>query len=384
MRVAFNQDSSCVVCGTPQGFRVYNCSPFGRFYASNESESGIQGVGLAEMLFSTSLVVITGSAENNIENTSPRQLAVVNTRRTGPQSLICELTFPTAVRALRLNRERLCVALDAQIYLYDISNMRLLGTLDGTYSGIMDLARSGNNWLAYAGATSTDAASAARAGASNSNSSGSSGYSDSFSTLPNTAGLSSANNSGDVIVYNMSTMTPLTVIHAHRSPLAALALNEDGSLLATSSDRGTLVRVFAVPSGTLLYEFRRGSYQSRVYSLAFSLSSQLLCVSSATQTVHIYKLDNSSDGTGASTTSTGDNKSTTKSKSKSKERWFSTGAPRDFAWFKLPLKHNVRTTLGIAPLSNTIYVASETGKLFHYIVDEHGGECRRIGEYTLE
>ena len=46
------------------------------------------------------------------------------------QSTICELTFPTTVLAVRLNRKRLAVILEDQIYLYDISNMKLLSTIE--------------------------------------------------------------------------------------------------------------------------------------------------------------------------------------------------------------------------------------------------------------
>lgn len=39
---------------------------------------------------------------------------------------ICELTFPTTVLAVRLNQKRLVVVLEDAIYIYDISNMKLL------------------------------------------------------------------------------------------------------------------------------------------------------------------------------------------------------------------------------------------------------------------
>ena len=42
---------------------------------------------------------------------------------------ICELTFPTSILAVKLNRKRLIVVLEEQIYVYDISNMKLLHTL---------------------------------------------------------------------------------------------------------------------------------------------------------------------------------------------------------------------------------------------------------------
>jgi len=39
-----------------------------------------------------------------------------------------------------------------------------------------------------------------------------------------------------------------------------------------------------------MYQFRRGSMPSRIYSMSFNTTSTLLCVSSATETVHIFKL----------------------------------------------------------------------------------------------
>jgi WD40 repeat protein len=49
-----------------------------------------------------------------------------------------------------------------------------------------------------------------------------------------------------------------TVITAHESDLARLALNSDGSLLATASDKGTLLRVFDTHTGAQSKELRRG------------------------------------------------------------------------------------------------------------------------------
>ena len=45
-------------------------------------------------------------------------------------------------------------------------------------------------------------------------------------------------------------------IQAHDSPLRCVVLSLDGSLVATASEKGTLVRVFDCHSGCLLHEFR--------------------------------------------------------------------------------------------------------------------------------
>ena len=46
------------------------------------------------------------------------------------QSTICELTFPTTILAVKLNRRRLVVVLEERIYVYDISNMKLLHEIE--------------------------------------------------------------------------------------------------------------------------------------------------------------------------------------------------------------------------------------------------------------
>lgn len=356
MHVSFNQDASCVVTGTEHGFRVYNCAPFGKFYTSEETSGGY---GLARMLFATSLVALVGNGELN----SPRRLAVVNTRKSGPQSVICELTFPTAVRNLLLNRQRLVVVLDAQIYIYNIANMKLLYTLDtvanrGGVASITPRVAEGNNWLVYPAGPQTKH----------------------HLSPPKTAGDIPKAPQGDVVVFDMDTLAPVTVVKAHRSPVALLALNEDGTLLATTSDKGTIIRVFAIPSGTLLYELRRGSYQSTVYSIAFSLGSKLLCVSSATQTVHIYRLDAANR---AKERETEEAEPVSEERKKKWLKGWTSSTSRDFAWFKVPVKHTVRTVVGMPPLSNLVYVATDSGRLFHFSL-ENGGECRKVGDYQMD
>lgn len=85
-------------------------------------------------------------------------------------------------------------------------------------------------------------------------------------------------------------MEAVNVIEAHNSPLSCIALNNDGTLLATASEKGTIIRVFSIPDAQKLYQFRRGSIPARIYSMSFNSTSTLLCVSSATETVHIFRL----------------------------------------------------------------------------------------------
>ena len=96
--------------------------------------------------------------------------------------------------------------------------------------------------------------------------------------------------SGEILIFDTIKLEAVNVVEAHRSPLSCIVLNQEGTIMATASDKGTIIRVFSVPDGNKMYQFRRGSMPSKIYSMAFNLTSTLLCVSSATDTIHIFKL----------------------------------------------------------------------------------------------
>jgi autophagy-related protein 18 len=109
---------------------------------------------------------------------------------------------------------------------------------------------------------------------------------------------------GKVILFDAETLTAVNVIEAHKSGISRLAFSFDGRMLATASDKGTVLRVFSVPEGgkkctqlitiEKLFQFRRGSMQAKIHSLAFSASGELLAVCSDTDTIHIFRLGVSS------------------------------------------------------------------------------------------
>ena len=90
----------------------------------------------------------------------------------------------------------------------------------------------------------------------------------------------------------METVKPLE-IKAHETALSCMTISLSGALLATASEKGTLVRVFDTETGYLLHEFRRGSQVANIYSINFNSHATLLCVSSDHGTIHVFALDDS-------------------------------------------------------------------------------------------
>jgi autophagy-related protein 18 len=109
---------------------------------------------------------------------------------------------------------------------------------------------------------------------------------------PSTSGSTSTNQpqSGDVLVFSTATKTVANVIQAHKAPISFLAINSTGTMLATASDKGTIIRVWSLPNAEKLYQLRRGSRETRIHSITFNVMSTLLAVSSAHDTVHIFQL----------------------------------------------------------------------------------------------
>lgn len=167
------------------------------------------------------------------------------------------------------------MVLEEEIYLYDIANMTLLYTIatSPNPNAICALAPSSDKcYVAYPLPKPRE---------------------DTGDKRPSHAPPLStyvAPTSGEVLIFDAIKLEALNVVEAHRAPLSCIALNNDGTLLATASETGTIIRVFALPSGTKLYQFRRGTYPSTIYSMSFNLNSTLLCVSSTTDTVHIFRL----------------------------------------------------------------------------------------------
>ncbi|KAK0491000.1 SVP1-like protein 2 [Armillaria novae-zelandiae] len=86
------------------------------------------------------------------------------------------------------------------------------------------------------------------------------------------------------------TKHPVSIIAAHTSALTTLTLPPSGRLLATTSSRGTLVRIWDSHTGKLVRELRRGTDKADIFGVAFRPDEEELCVWSDKGTVHVFTL----------------------------------------------------------------------------------------------
>ncbi|KAI0703305.1 WD40 repeat-like protein [Earliella scabrosa] len=394
----FNQDFTCISVGTKKGYSITNCEPFGRVYTMNDGARGI-----VEMLFCTSLLALVGAADH--PQSSPRKLQIVNTKR---QSMICELLFPSSILAVKLNRKTLVIVLEVEIYIYDISNMKLLHVIETppNPNAIVALSPSADNsYLAYSSQVPSPALAQTSAAQQ--------------PTAP-----SSAPSTGDVLLFSTRSLTVANVIQAHKSPISFLSINSTGTMLATASEKGTVIRVWSIPGAEKLYQFRRGTREARIYSINFNIVSTLLVVSSAHDTVHIFKLGqgrgagsaqgpsspsgsiDSREGSqgldggydayvdkkkSSSVSSTLRRKSAHLTKNLTSsvggylpntltEMW---EPSRDFAFLRLPTS-GARCIAALSGTMPQVMVLSSEGYFYSYNIDlENGGECSLMKQYSL-
>ncbi|KAG7506021.1 WD repeat domain phosphoinositide-interacting 1-like isoform X2 [Solea senegalensis] len=338
---SFNQDSTSLAVGTKTGYKLFSLTMVEKLDCVHESES--PDVYIVERLFSSSLVVVVSTA-------APQRMNIYHFKK-GTE--ICNYSYPNDILAVKLNRQRLVVCLEESIYIHNIKDMKLLKTLLNTPSnpsGLCALSiNHSNSYLAYPGSVTI----------------------------------------GEIVVYDANNLNTVTMIPAHDSPVAALTFNASATKLASASERGTVIRVFSIPEGTRLFEFRRGMkrYVS-IRSLSFSPDGQFLCASSNTETVHIFKLEQQApSGAEEAATWTAYVGKVFSAASSYLPAQVSGMMSQDRAFATVHLlssdQRNVCTLAMIQKLPRLL-VATVSGQLFIYDVDPlDGGECVLVHKHRL-
>jgi len=176
----------------------------------------------------------------------------------------------------------------------------------------------------------------------------------------------------------------VTGIHAHKTLLSKLTINQTGTLLASSSTKGTVIRVFSLPeSMDKSIQFRRGSYPATVHSISFSIDSSFLCTSSDTGTVHIFKIDQatSNQQPGSSKASVATGMMASYLPELLSDMW-DTIPIRSFA--SLKLSSGITNLCGLNQANTVVMVVSADGYFCQYNMDPKvGGELKLSHENQI-
>lgn len=247
--ISFNQDNGCFACGTDSGFRIYNVDPFKETFRRAFSNGGI---GIVEMLFRCNLLALVGGGRNPRYPTNKVMIWDDHQSR-----CIGELMFKSEVKAVKLRRDKVVVALATKIFVYRFSDLKLLDQINtlANPKGLIALCPDPTNCVLAC------------------------------------PGLSKG--SIRIELYDLS---KATLIKAHDADLACISLSSDGSKIASASEKGTLIRLWDCHTGEPLRELRRGVDRAEIYCISFNMSSTYIACSSDKGTIHIFSIVDGGSG----------------------------------------------------------------------------------------
>ena len=135
-------------------------------------------------------------------------------------------------------------------------------------------------------------------------------------------------------------------------------MNKNGNLLASASEKGTLIRIFNSENGDLIREFRRGQEYVEIFNIVFSDNNQFFALSSNKGTIHIFSM----------------------SKKKKISFW---PFKNEYSFAKIRIEES-NSRCCFCNENKSVYLICENGKFYHADIDlKNGGECKIIEEKSL-
>ncbi|KFY93566.1 hypothetical protein V500_03652 [Pseudogymnoascus sp. VKM F-4518 (FW-2643)] len=236
---AFNDDATCFSVGLDSGFCIFNSDPC-ELRVSRDFNGG---VGAVDMLARANYIALVGGGK---QPKFPLNKVII--WDDAKQKAVITLEFRTAVRRVRLTRQRIVVVLQNSVHVYIFSSPPEKVSISETADNPLGLCCLSSQLLAFPGRTP-----------------------------------------GQVHLVELETGV-VRIIPAHTSPLRAIEISPDGEIMATASETGTLIRVFGTSNGARIAELRRGVDHASIFSISISPSSQMLAVTSDKSTLHVFDM----------------------------------------------------------------------------------------------
>jgi hypothetical protein len=308
------------------------------------------GIGKIEMLKKTNILGLVGGGQSPCF--PPNKLIIWDDHQ---GKIISELRFNENILNIRLRSDKIISISHKKIYIFNFYTLETIAILDtfSNPSGIIGISNGENNKLIIA--------------------------------FPIEA-------QGHVFVGNCSSneVQEFSKIPAHNSKIACISINKEGTLLATASNKGTLIRIFTTGGGVKFSEFRRGTKNVTMNCLSFDLNNKFIGCISNVGTMHVFSIA----GIMKVLNENSDEKNKKRFEEEPKNSKSLLGkiggffnlknayleSERNFARFKIMEENSL---LGFGN-DNTFVVLTMDGKYYKAAYDpKKGGECCKIEEKNV-
>jgi WD40 repeat protein len=295
-------------------------------------------IAMVIMLYRTNILALVGS-DNNM-NHKRSKLIIWDDHQKKPLS---ELKFNQNIMNVKLRKDKIIVVCRDKIYVFNLStfkNMDIIETGDNSHGIVAVSYEPEQTLLAY----------------------------------PD-------KKKGQVRIKNYEKST-VFCINAHENNIAYIVLSYDGSLLATASEKGTLIRIFNTENGNILKEVRRGKDKADIKYICFEPNYKFIAASSNKGTIHIWSLYDLKY-----TKKDNEEESNVIENKKSGLKWlpqFLGGEFFNSEWSFAQVRISDNRSICCFGPNNSIIVVSTEGKYYKAQIDmEKGGDCKIIQEEQL-
>ena len=243
INITFNQDNSCFAISTEKGFKIYNSYPFEGPY--ERIMDG--GLGVVEMLYKSNYLALIGGGKSPKFNNNKVVIWDEYSKR-----IIGELKFIIPVINIKLKKDLLFVICQSRIYLFDLNTYDIIDTIEtnDNIKGLIAINNAPNNTvLAYPTEKSL-----------------------------NWVAIKKIKSKKDLI------------FEAQDDKISQMSINYDGTLLATSNTKGTIVKIHSCVDGQLLKIFKRGHNKVENIFICFEKENKFMAIGSSKGTIHIFSL----------------------------------------------------------------------------------------------
>lgn len=256
--IGFNQNYSCFSIGTSVGFIVYNIDPLQKRFHCRTNVP----VQIVSTLYKTNMVLVVLEPGY--------KLIIWDDFR---NEIVGELEFKSKIVTVNQTRTVIVIAFSNILYIYNSQDLNLIAKYP-----TKNLKENALSTHYHANEHNKNTVSQIA-----------------FET----------NNTGEVMLVKIEhnivtengekkiniTKSQKLIKSAHVDQIQTLNFSQNGNYLATSSVRGTLIRIWNTTL-TLHREFRRGHDISQIHSISFDDKDNNLLLTSSKGTLHIYSLNN--------------------------------------------------------------------------------------------